>query len=114
MLLDKDVLVEILSPDADNADKEGYVPHAAFPTTVSGQLSAYAKMNIQPASAEVVALTGGQVGKTFTGFTTASGIVETMRVTVSGTQDKYVVRHRQRYDYCVHRHSELTLFKGVR
>jgi hypothetical protein len=77
------VAVSQKQPDAGNADKEGYVSNAA--------LSAV-KMNIQPATAEVTVLVEGAFGKTYTGFTSVSGIAIGNRLTVSGTGDVYYVR----------------------
>lgn len=74
MFFDKNVDVQRLSPTQSDSDKEEY-----------GVVIRGVKVNIQPASSETVALTGGVMGKTFTMFTTRSGIVDGDRVTVSGT-----------------------------
>ena len=112
MLLDKTTVISKLQADAPGADKEGYVTHSGF--LFNGVQSAAVRMNIQPASAELTAISEGEVFKTFKAFTRASGVVETMRVTVSGTNDTYIVRGRERFDYGVDRHYELTLAKDKR
>lgn len=105
MLLDKLVLVSNLNPDASDADKEGYVTFSGF----AG--SAYVPINIQPASAELTAISEGEMFKTYKAFTSASGVTENMRLTVSGTTLNYYVRGREVYDYGVNTHYELTLQK---
>lgn len=112
MLLDKQVLVEILAEDQVGGDKEGWVTHSGFFGTASGLRTPYVRMNIQPASPELTAMAEGEMFKTFTAFTKASGVVEGMRVTVSGTSERYVVRGRQKFDYGVEEHYELVLAKG--
>lgn len=105
MLLPTAVLIQRLDRDNPTADKEGFV-------TASGVGSAgYAFVNIQPASAELTALSEGEVFKTYLCFTTISGIAEPMRLTVSGTQDTYIVRGREVYNYGANTHYELTLAK---
>ena len=75
--------VEHLTPDAANADKEGYVSDA-------GLLGVAA--NVQPSSPEMLALNNGAYGKSSTIFTTASGILEGDRLTLSGTTTQYIVK----------------------
>lgn len=106
MFLDKRVFVSILAPDASNNDQEDYIAHPGF---VGGVL-----MNIQPASPMFTSLNEGVQGKMFRGFTTASGIVETHRITVSGTGEIYTVQGREKYDYGMGQHYELTLVKPER
>lgn len=97
---DVTILVEHLNVDSTNTNKEGYVSDAAL-QAVSG--------NIQPSSAEVIALYGGAYGKSYTLFTTASGILETDRLTVSGTTQKYIVKGKQYYGYAYMQHGEYHL-----
>lgn len=103
MFADKIVFVEYLADDSSDTDKSGYVPHPSFPSGV--------RINIQPASAELTALSEGEVFKTYQAFTTASGVVEGMRLTVSGTSAAYLVRGREAYDYGPGQHYKLTLIK---
>lgn len=113
MITDKTVFVQRLEKNADNVNKERYVAHSGFRNNL-GIVSSAVRMNIQPAGAEFTALTDGIDGKIFRGFTFASGVVETMRLTVSGTSDQYIVRGREYFDYGIHKHSELTLSKDTR
>jgi hypothetical protein len=110
MFADKVVFVEIFAPYASNNNKEAYITHSGFGTGVNGNPAAV-RMNIQPMSAQMTILVEGVIGKTFTGFTTASGLVEGMRLTVSGTSQQFIVQGRQLYDYGPLQHSELVLFK---
>jgi hypothetical protein len=109
MLQDQTVFIEILAPYAANNKQESYIAHNAFQDP-SGAPTNAVKMNIQPAGAQMTLLVEGSIGKTFTGFTAASGIVETMRVTVSGTAEQYIVKGRQYYNIGIP-HSELIMFK---
>jgi hypothetical protein len=108
MILDKSVLVANLNPDANNADKEGYTTYSGF------ALGAYVTMNIQPASAEFTMMSDGQPFKMYRAFTLASGVIENMKLTVSGTSDTYYVRGREVYDFGMGQHYELTLEKRTR
>ncbi len=94
------VNVEHLNPDADNANKEGYLPDLSLVGV---------KANIQPSTPEVVALYGGAYGKVYSMYTTASGILETDRVTVSGTSQKYIVKGKQNFNYSVLQHCHYIL-----
>lgn len=105
MILDKSAFVARLAPDAASADKEGYVTFSGF----GG--SAAVRLNIQPATPEITALSEGVVGKVYTAFLRASGVSEGMRLTVSGTGEQYIVRARSTFNYGVEQHQELTLFK---
>jgi uncharacterized protein YbcV (DUF1398 family) len=64
-------------------------------------------VNIQPMQAEFKS--GGMSYKNYKVFTTNSGIVEGMRLTVVGTGEKFIVRGRQRFDYIVLPHYELVV-----
>jgi hypothetical protein len=112
MIQDKTVFVQKVSSDGAGTDKETYVDYPVF--LFQGNLCNAARMNIQPASAELTIMSGGEVFKVFKAFTTNSGIVESMRVTVSGTNDVYTVKGRERFDYGFLKHYELTLIKGGR
>lgn len=112
MLEDKTVIVSKITTDGVGTDKETYTTYSGY--LERGQRSAAVRMNIQPASAELTVISDGEVFKTFKAFTTNSGVVEGMRVTVSGTNDIYTVKGRERYDYGVGQHYELVLIKEGR
>ena len=112
-VLDKIVFVARLEKTSD-VDKEQY-------TTYSGYLgpgmirTAAVRMNIQPATAETTVLVDGVFGKTYKAFTSASGVVEGMQVTVSGTGEQYFVRGREVHDNGIlPKHYELVLTKDKR
>lgn len=113
-VMDKTAFVARLTGDAADADKETYTTYSGF-TASSGVATAAIRINIQPASAEITALTEGVMGKIFTGFTNASGVVEGMQLTASGTGEQYFVRGREVHDNGIlPRHYELTLSKDRR
>jgi hypothetical protein len=75
MYFDKIATIQrLLATDADS-DKENYGAVAG-----SGGIS----VNVQPSNAETVALINGVFGKTYTVFTTVSGIKDGDRLTISG------------------------------
>lgn len=102
MILDKIAYLARLSQDADNGDKESYV--TITPTGF--------KINIQPATPELIALTEGAFGRTFRGFTTYSGIQIGDRITISGRADKYTVRGLNDWYMQPLPHLEVILIKG--
>lgn len=112
MILDKTAIVSKLNPDAGSTTKEGYTTFSGF--NYGGVRAAAIRVNIQPASPELTAFSDGQMFKTYKAFTLASGIVEGMRLTVSGTNDVFTVKGREKYDYGVGQHIELVLIKGER
>jgi hypothetical protein len=63
-----------LNPDSNNADKEGY--ETFIPNF---------KINVQPITLDFIVTAEGQFGKTYKGFTTQSGLKESMQIVVSGT-----------------------------
>lgn len=103
ILTDKYVSVEHLVKDS-GANTEGYVADLGL---------AAVPVNIQPSSKEVIALNGGMFGKSYTIFTTASGILETDRLTVvSGTYStQYLVKGHEDYGYFDASHYELYVEK---
>lgn len=112
MLEDKIVIISKITSDGHGTDKETYTTYSGF--LEHGLRSAAVRMNIQPASAELTAISEGEVFKTYKAFTSNSGVVEGMRVTVSGTNDIYTVKGRERFDYGVGQHYELVLVKEGR
>lgn len=113
MILDKIAFVDRLTPEASNSDREAYTAHSGF-IGKGGIATSAISINIQPATAETIALAEGIVGKTFRAFTNASGVVETMRLTVSGTSQRFIVRGREDYGYVIGQHYELILAKDGR
>ena len=112
MFLDQVGFVATLQPIPGNADKEVYTTYSGF-LGPQGIRTAAIPINIQPADLQLVALTDGVVGKTFKGFTTASGVVDGMRITVSGTNERYIVQGRGEYNFVLDTY-ELILSKGDR
>lgn len=109
MILDKTFFVERLTPNSSNSAKEQYTAHSGF--LFGGIASNAIQANLQPASPEKTVLAEGILGKTFSMFTRASGVVEGFRLTHSGTSNKYVVRGREYYDYGVENHAELIVVR---
>lgn len=103
MYLDSSVSVEHLATSVSG--QMTYQPHPGF---------AFVPMNIQPMAADFRSMSEGIYSKLFKAFTTASGIVETYRLTVSGTTTQYIVRGREDYGFGVLPHYELILEKGTR
>ena len=108
-MYDQTVFVETLAKYPGDANKERYTTFSGF-AGPNGNTAAV-KMNIQPASDQMTAMYEGIPGKVYLGFTAASGIVEGMRLTVSGTDDQYIVRGRRAYFFGPLQHSEVALFK---
>ncbi len=90
-----------LTADSDSTSHESFVAHPGFPDGI--------RINVQPASPEFTALHEGIQGKMFQGFTTASGVVEGFKLTMSGTGEEYIVRGRKPYFYGRGQHAELVL-----
>lgn len=111
---DKIVFVARLTKDSSDVDKEQFTTFSGF--SGPGQIpTAAVRMNIQPASAETTVLVDGVFGKTFTAFTTSSGVVEGMKLTVSGTGMEYLVRGREIHENGIlPSHYELTLTRNER
>jgi len=110
MFFDKTAIVSALQRNNPVTDQETFVTYSGF--QLSGVLAAAIKINIQPASPELTAISDGEVFKTYKAFTTASGVVEGMLLTVSGTNEVYRVRGRERFDYGQGQHYELTLARS--
>lgn len=107
MLLDKIAFVKALQVNRPVSDQEVFVTFSGF--LMNGVSAAAVRVNIQPASPELTAISEGEVFKTFKAFTQASGVVEGMLLTVSGTNDVYRVRGREIFNYGAGQHYELTL-----
>lgn len=110
MLLDKIALVKTLQVNNPLSDQEVFVTHSGY--LFNGTVAAAVKINIQPASPELTAISDGEVFKTYRAFTQASGVVEGMTLTISGTNELYRVRGREAFNYGMGRHYELTLIKS--
>lgn len=102
MYLDKIVSVERLTPTTGDSDKEQYQAVGNY-TGV--------KMNIQPASAELTAVSEGVFGRTFNAFVTISGLRIGDRITVSGTNEQFIIKGIQDYNWGPIPHLEVVLFK---
>lgn len=76
LYLDKTASIQRLTTQAGNVNKGEF-------TAVSGMEAI--DVNVQPSNPETVALVNGIYGKTYDVFTTASGIKEGDKLTVSGT-----------------------------
>src|SRR5581483_4666597 len=102
VLTDQFVQVEHLTQDSGNANTEGYVQDAGLQAI---------KVNIQPSAPDIAVLYGGAFGKAYTLYTTASGILETDRITtVSGSYTKqFIVKGRQLFNYGPLQHLEAYL-----
>lgn len=104
MILDKNAAVYRLTPNANNANLEQYQ---------AVQSLAQIKLNIQSASAELTAVTGGVYGTTFKAFVTVSGIKIGDRITTSGVNSQnYIVKGTTEAFYGPIPHAELVLFLG--
>jgi hypothetical protein len=110
MFFDKVAFVSALQKNNPSTDKESFVTYSGF--QFGGVQSAAVKVNIQPASPELTAISEGEVFKTFKAFTNASGVTDGMLLTLSGTGTIYRVRGREAFDYMAGRHYELTLIKS--
>lgn len=112
MLLDKIAFISKITSDGSGTDKETYTTYSGY--LERGHRSSAIRVNIQPANAELTILAEGEIFKTFKAFITNSGVVEGMRMTVSGTNDVYTVKGREKYDYGSGQHYELVLIKEGR
>jgi len=110
MFFDKTAFVSALQRNNPTSDKEIFTSYSGF--VIGGVQSSAIKINIQPASSEMTAISDGEVFKTYSAFTTASGVVDGMLLTMSGTNAIYRVRGRQVFDYRAGQHYELTLAKS--
>lgn len=110
MFFDKTAIVSTLQVNNPVSDQETFVTYSGF--VINGIVAAAVKLNIQPASPELTAISEGEVFKTYKAFTTVSGIVEGMLLTVSGTNELYRVRGREAFPYGMGQHYELTLAKS--
>lgn len=103
MFLNQNASVARLSPNSNDNDKEAYVELSG-----KGNIA----INIQPASDQLVAVSEGVYGKTFTAFTSVSGIEVGDRVTLSGVGKKFIVKGIKDWYYEPIPHLELLLFEG--
>lgn len=93
--------VSRLSPLAGNSDKERY-----------SVITVSIPIDIQPASAQIIAISEGRWGQTFQAFVTYSGIAIGDQITVSGTGDVYKVKGINNWNRGPLPHIELILFQG--
>lgn len=102
MFFDKTAYISTLQLNTPITDQETFVQQGGF----------IARVNVQPASPELTAISDGEVFKTYKAFTTSSGVIEGMLLTMSGTGEVYRVRGREAFPYGVGQHYELTLAKS--
>ena len=102
MYLDKTAAVARLTPNSGNTNQEQY-------QAVSGLENI--ALNIQPASAELTAVTEGAYGRTFLAFAKVSNIKISDQITVSGTGDVFIVKGINDHFYGALPHLEIVLFK---
>ena len=103
MILDKTISVERLIKDHDNNDKESYQPNLALQAV---------RCNIQPASAEQVALVDGVFAQAYFGFLSQSGILTGDKVTISGTGEVFRVKGIENWAMTdIIPHYEMTLLR---
>ena len=103
MFYDKIASIARLTPETADTDKERY-----------GAVGNYEAIdiNIQPATAELTAVSDGVYGQTFRAFVAVSGIMVGDRVTVSGTGDVFTVKGVDDLFFSPIPHLELVLWKG--
>lgn len=103
MFFDKVASVDALAPTSGDSDKESY-------QAVSG-LEAI-RINVQPASAELTAISEGVFGQTYQAFTSALNLKIGHRITISGSGQKYIVKGINDHNWGPIPHLEVILFKG--
>lgn len=103
MIFEKTVSIQRLTQTVGNTDKEQYQQVGNMHNV---------RMNIQPASAELTAVSNGVYGQTYRAFVAVSGIRISDRVTVSGSNKQFIVKGIQDWFYGPIPHLELVLFEG--
>lgn len=103
MFLDKIASVQRLTATGADPDQEEYQNVPA--------LSAI-RINIQPASPELTAVSEGVFGQTFSAFVRQTGIKIGDRITISGSNQKFITKGIQDHNWGPIPHLELILFKG--
>lgn len=103
MIQDVVITVERLADTSSDADKEDYQSIGGFPTPLMA--------NIQPASPEDTAIADGVFGQTYKMFMTASGVLAHDKITVSGTNDTYIVKGIEDFNQVLISSYQFTLFK---
>ncbi len=103
MYFDKKAAVSRFTPNQGDTDKEQYASVDGL-----GNID----INVQPASAELIAITDGAVGLTFEAFTSISGIKVGGRITISGSGGKFIVKGVREWFFAPIPHLEIILFKG--
>lgn len=111
MILDKTAFVYKFTTSG-NRDIEGFVTFSGF--NFQGVPASAVKVNIQAASPALTAISEGIFAKTFKIFTLNSGIVEGMKLTVSGSNDSYYIVGREIFPLPGLKHYELTANKHDR
>lgn len=103
VITDQIVGISRFQKDANNSNKESYVPNLALQAVAC---------QIQPASPTDTAIAAGIFGQTFLMFTTQSGIFPGDRVTISGTGQVMRVRGIEDWSFIEQDpHYEITLIR---
>jgi hypothetical protein len=103
MYLDRIASVQRLTPLVSDSDKEQY--------QAVGNYEAI-RINVQPASPELTAISEGVFGQTFQAFVSVSGIKISDRIIMSDSGQKFIVKGIQDHNWGPLPHLELILFKG--
>jgi len=103
MFFERKASVQRLSPTTNDTDKEKYTQVGNYESI---------QINIQPATAELTAVSNGAYGLTFQAFVSVSGILIGDRITDLSNSEIYIVKGRSNWDYLPIPHLELVLFKG--
>lgn len=103
MYLDKRCAVARLQPTALDADKEGYATVGNYENI---------RINVQPATAELTAVSNGVYGRTFEAFVTVSGIKVSDRITMADSGRVYIVNGINDHMWGPIPHLQLVLFLG--
>lgn len=101
MILDKTCAIERLNVTVGDSDKEEYA--------AVGNMQSV-RINIQPATPELTAITEGAYGQTFRAFVSVSGILIGDRLTDNGNGKKFIVKGVHDWYNALIPHLELVLF----
>lgn len=102
VILDKTVSIQRLTVTVGDSDKERYQPVGNMHSV---------RINIQPATPELAAVSEGVYGQTYRAFVSVSGIRIGDRVTVSGTNERFTVKGISDWYNAILPHLEVVLFK---
>lgn len=103
MYLDKQCAVYRLQPTALDSDKEQYQAVGNYSSV---------KINVQPASAELTAVSDGVYGQTFQAYVSVSGIKVGDKLVMAQDSKEYIVKGVNNHWWGPLPHLELILFEG--